>query len=1031
MPNPALYFSDAFAQSDLTSLWQQIDAYYLCSEETLIQALLPLLDEPPTVLQQAKDWVETIRSEPQPGLAIATLMQQFNLASKEGLALMTLAEALLRIPDEAGALALLQDKLALLDLQHLHQQHDLKQSHIWAIALAQQLVTDTDSPSGLLGQLWRKMEHKTLLAAVRKAMHLLGDQFVFAENIEDALQQQYDLTAPLTRYSFDMLGEAAICKADVDQYFTAYLNAIIATGRNDNKAQCSISIKLSALCARYENFQQEKAIRQIGDRMLQLLLQARNLDVAITLDAEEAHRLELSLQIFSELLQTDICQGWGGLGLAVQAYSKRALPTLGWLEQLAKHTKTPIPVRLVKGAYWDTEIKLAQQQGLTDYPVFTDKAATDLNYQVCARFLLSEQCQFLQPQFASHNAYTLSALCHIPTTKTFELQRLHGMGEQLHQQLNQQFAIPTRIYAPIGSYSTLLPYLVRRLMENGASASFVFQLHQPANASIELLTPIRQQLQSNQQPIPLPQDVFQPLRDNSPGLNSGSLSTLSSHYRALSQPMPLYECHPMVGGAIHEGNDLLSVYSPHDQQRLLGYRNLCTEQQIGEALACAEHFLPTWRQYSLTQRSQVLENYATLLASNAATLIPLCMAEAGKTLSDAIDELREAIDFCYYYAKLAHAQLSPLQLAAVTGEENTLRYQGKGIFLCISPWNFPLAIFTGQIAAALVTGNCVLTKPASATSLLAAQAVKLWIEAGVPPEALQFIPYRGGEHTQRLLQDSRLSGVAFTGSTAVAATLNQQLGQRSTAPIASLIAETGGINAMLVDSSALPEQVIRDVLRSAFNSAGQRCSALRVLYLQRDIADALENRLTGAMQELCIGDPMLSSTDIGPVIDTRAQMKIFEHIERQRLAGRLLFEMTLPEATDSGCFVPPTLIRLHSLDELTEEVFGPVLHIIRYDQDQLDRVLAEISRSGFGLTLGIHSRNDNIIDTICNAVDVGNIYINRDQVGAVVAAQPFGGMGLSGTGPKAGGPNYLKAFCREQTICRNTTAEGGDRELLS
>ncbi len=1030
MLNPRFYFSDEFAQYTAEHFWQQLDDCYLCDEQTLVKTLLPLLEESPLIQDRAEQWVTDIRSDKHSSLAVAELMQQFDLASDEGLALLSLAEALLRIPDETGALGILQDKLSLLDLSRFIEEQSLHQSQIWALALAQQIVSHEDCPTSLLGKLWRKMEHKSLLAAVRKAMHLLGDQFVFAQTIEDALQEQFDQATPLTRFSFDMLGEAAVCKADVDQYFSAYLNAIEAVGRSSNREGCSVSIKLSALCPRYENLQQEKAIRQIGDRLLQLLLQARDLDVAITLDAEEASRLELSLQIFAELLQTEICRNWGGLGLAVQAYSKRALPVLAWLEKLAQKLDTPIPVRLVKGAYWDSEIKWAQQQGLTDYPVFTCKAATDLNYLICARFLLSEPCQYLQPQFATHNALTLSQLCQISTSKSFEVQRLHGMGDQLHQRMQQEYSIPSRIYAPIGDYRTLLPYLVRRLMENGSSASFVFQLNQKHQPTDNLLRPISERLQTHQQIIPLPQDLFLPYRKNSSGINTGSLQLLDQHYQHLKQPLPLYECHPIIGGELCEGHDLHQVYAAHDNQRLLGYLNHCSESQIKDALNTAEHFQTTWQNTPVETRADYLESYANALQDHADALIPLCMAEAGKTLPDAIDELREAIDFCYYYAQQARVQLQPVELPGVTGEKNTLHYLGKGAVLCISPWNFPLAIFTGQIAAGLVTGNCVLAKPASATSLLAAQAVSIWFEIGLPPQALQLIPYRGGAFTQQLLEDSRLTGVVFTGSTEVASALNQQLGQRTTGPIASLVAETGGINAMIVDSSALPEQVIHDVLRSAFNSAGQRCSALRVLYLQREIAEALEARLIGAMKELTIGNPMQMATDVGPVINTPAQLKILEHIERQRLARRVMFEMSLPPETDSGCYVPPTLIRLHSMDELTEEVFGPVLHIIRYDADQLDRVLAEIRRSGFGLTLGIHSRNNRTIQTIVDHARVGNIYINRDQVGAVVAAHPFGGMGLSGTGPKAGGPDYLKAFCREQSVCRNTTAEGGNRELL-
>lgn len=1034
-------FSSEFSNYFQEELWEAISHYYCFDEQELVAQLQhSLLETDPAPL--AKIWIDEIREQPSDPFSVTELMAKFGLSSDEGIALLALAESLLRVPDRATAEALIADKLHNLDITDILSDEENSNwseiSTVWGLAIGQQLISTENKADNILQTLWSRLGNQTVHAALKFALEHLGKQFVFAESIQDGLDNRNDYSAETTAFSFDMLGEAAICQQDVDFYFSAYLEAIQSAGENPHSADTSISIKLSALHPRLENTQLEDVQSKLLHRLLQLIVTARNLDIAITIDAEEAERLELSLIIFEELLRSELCQGWGKLGLAVQAYSKRALPVLAWLQSIAEDTETKIPVRLVKGAYWDTEIKRAQQQGLTDYPVFTRKAATDLSYMICARFLLSEQSSYLQPQFATHNALTVSYIQQLNSQKSFEFQRLHGMGAALYEQAQKTTdnignKSLCRIYAPIGSQTTLLPYLVRRLLENGANSSFLFQLHDQSISTDQLLLLPSQILEQNTEPkLPKPSDIFQPVRPNSMGINLGNLMQLraiNARLNALKEKQ--WFSQPVVAGEICEGINLTQTHSPHQLDKLVGYRSYCSIDLVKNAINSADTFLNEWRNHPLEQRAAILRRYAGTLESHKDELITLIIREAGKTLTDALDEIREAVDFCYYYANIAENCFSPEELISVTGESNRLLHQGRGVFLCISPWNFPLAIFTGQIAAALVSGNTILAKPSSNTSLVAFRAVELWYAAGLPIQALQYIPYQRDELSDALLTDSRIAGIAFTGSMTTASSLNLALAKRIGTPIAPLIAETGGLNAMITDSTALPEQLIRDVLRSAFNSAGQRCSALRVLYLQEEIADTIEEKLIGAMNELVIGNPEKLITDIGPVIHKHALEKLYQHIELYRVKGRIIHELELDDYHNNGYFVPPTLIRLHTLDELSEEIFGPVLHLVRYSRDDLERIISEINRSGYGLTLGIHSRNHHFIEQISHKAEVGNIYINRDQVGAVVGAQPFGGMGLSGTGPKAGGPNYLKFFSREQTVTENTTAVGGNPSLIS
>lgn len=1031
-------FIDSLAnEASLQQYWHALRHYHVSDEPSLIEELKRQTADI-AIDKRAAEWITELRSQPQTPFAINEIMARFGLDSDEGVVLLALAEALLRIPDSTTAQAFIQDKLGELDLIRFIPQQDagwLEQSSFWGLAISQNLLAADTSSDSLLSNIWQKLGRNSLQAALEFAINKIGQQFVFAEEIHTALERRCDYHPQLSRFSFDMLGEAAICEADAEQYFQAYLEAIQAAGSSEQK-DSSISIKLSALHPRLQNTQWQRLQQPLLNRLFQLLVLARDKDVAITIDAEESHRLELSLLIFENLLRSELCQGWGKLGLAVQAYSKRSLPVLAWLAALSAQTQTPIPVRLVKGAYWDFEIKYAQQQGLSGYPVFTQKAATDLSYLACAKFLLSAQSALLTPQFASHNVATVAAITQLASelstersnARVYEFQRLHGMGEAFYTVMQQHLAIPCRIYAPVGLQQTLLPYLVRRLLENGANSSFVFKLNDSTIAIDELLASPIEQLQPDSA-LPLPEQVFQPVRAAASGTSLDSLSDIESWQSYLAQNHHPAFSQPIIAGELSEGEALQQTFSPYKLDQSIGYRGLCSTAQIKQAISSAEAAFAPWQQVTVDARAEILCRYAQLLEKHKQSLVRLCVMEAGKCLQDALDEVREAIDFCYYYAEQAKQELVPQSLPAITGETNQLQYQGRGIFVCISPWNFPLAIFTGQIAAALVTGNTVLAKPASACTLIAYKAAELWHEAGLPAECLQFMPFASSIGEDALFSDSRIAGVAFTGSSHSAAQINLALAQRPFSAIATLIAETGGQNAMIVDSTALIEQVVNDAIRSAFNNAGQRCSALRVLYVPSEISNIVEAKLIGTMKTLEIGNPQVLSTDIGPVISKQAMDTLFEHIERQRVLNNLVYECPLDDHHNNGYFVPPTLIRLRSMEQLSNEVFGPVLHLISYEVDQIDRVVHEINRSGYGLTLGIHSRNQHFIEHISAAVDAGNIYINRDQIGASVAAQPFGGMGMSGTGPKAGGPNYLQQFIREKTLTQNTTASGGNLAL--
>jgi len=995
------------------------------------------------VIREARALVESIRRKRSEGLD--AFLAEYDLSSTEGVVLMCLAEALLRIPDDETADKLIAEKLGDADWQaHIGASESLfVNASTWALMLTGKLVRAEELPGqplkSVLARLMDRLGDRVVRGALRQAMRILGHQFVMGRTIEEALRRADD--APQYCYSFDMLGEAALTAADADKYFDAYRGAIEAlrtrTSANaDVTTAPSISVKLSALHPRYEYSQAKRAVPEIADKLEQLVVAAAEAGSAVTIDAEEADRLELSLAIFEQVFKRRSLSGCSGVfGIAVQAYQKRAWPVIRWLEELAHSRHRVIPVRLVKGAYWDTEIKRAQQQGLAGYPVFTRKTSTDVSFLACAKALLHES-PHLYPQFATHNAHTVAWLMHVGARDRFEFQRLHGMGEELYGELlkSSHFDRPVRVYAPVGSHEDLLPYLVRRLLENGANTSFVNRVTR-ADAPIDEVTadPVEateRRLHALPHPsIPLPAAIFGRERANSRGWNLADGLELKRLAASLERTAPgAWEASPVVDGQRRSGRPV-EQRDPADRRRVVGRVQWADAAVARDALAVAHEAWPEWNDARVDVRAAVLERAADRFEADAPELIARCIAEAGKTVADAVAEVREAVDFLRYSAAQARRLFTaPIVLPGPTGEHNELRLNGRGVFVCISPWNFPLAIFTGQVAAALVAGNTVIAKPAEQSSLVAARAVELLAAAGLPRQVLQFLPGDGREIAEALLPDGRVAGVAFTGSVETARAIDQMLSGRD-GPLATLIAETGGVNAMIVDSSALPEQVVRDAVVSAFNSTGQRCSALRLLCLQDDTAERILEMLRGHMAELVIGDPALLSTDIGPVIDDDARRMLEEHVDGLRDRVRMMCALGPEHA--HGCFFPPTLIELDSARDLTREVFGPVLHYVRYAEHRLDDVVDAINSTGYGLTLGVHSRIDSVARSIARRARVGNVYVNRNMIGAQVGVQPFGGMGLSGTGPKAGGPHYLLQFATEQTYTVNTMAIGGNPTLLS
>ncbi|MDE2306447.1 MAG: bifunctional proline dehydrogenase/L-glutamate gamma-semialdehyde dehydrogenase PutA [Gammaproteobacteria bacterium] len=993
----------------------------------------------------AKSLVEGARARRDERPFLDAFLQEFGLSNQEGIALMCIAEALLRIPDDATADRLIAEQLASGDWSsHAGRSESLfVNASTWGLMLTGGIL-DLDSTikadaAGWLRSLTRKAGEPVVRLAVRRAMRIIGGEFVVGRTIEEALKRSA-VEPALGLCSFDMLGEGARTLRDADRYLASYEHAIDAIGAGANGRAphevSSISIKLSALEPRYAPLQRERALARLLPRVEALAERAAAAGIQMTIDAEEADRLDLSLDVIEALCRNTRTRDWPGLGLAVQAYGKRAPDVIDWVAALARESRRRVTVRLVKGAYWDSEIKRAQERGLDGYPVYTRKLTTDVSYLACAGRLFGAR-DLIYPQFATHNAHSIAAVLELaPSGASYEFQRLHGMGGLLYAEAIRRIENFPRVraYAPVGEHKDLLAYLVRRLLENGANTSFVNRFMDEKVPVEEIVRdPVAEieRLQNVANPeIPVPADLY-PDRRNSRGVDPGNPLQIEAISAAIArQRGQRHRAGPILDGQQLDGEGV-TIENPSDRRETVGGVREASGEEIGRAFDLAAAAQPAWNRMGGAARAAVLEQAADLLESRREQFYELLVREAGKTIGDAIAEVREAADFCRYYALAARTHFeSGERLRGPTGETNELSLQGRGVFACISPWNFPLAIFTGQTVAALAAGNAVVAKPAEPTPLVAARCVALLHEAGVTPGALQFTPCAGRIFAETAFRHPALAGVAMTGSTATALTINRALAAREGA-ILPLIAETGGLNAMLVDSTALPEQVVDDVVTSAFMSAGQRCSALRLLFLQEDVADPIIEMIAGAMEELVIGDPAKIETDVGPVISAAAAQKLLAHVERMRVEARILKSCRLGEAQRHGTFVAPQMIELRDAAQLTREEFGPILHVVRYRAREVDRVLEAIRTSGYGLTLGVQTRLESFWRHVHRETAVGNVYVNRNMIGAVVGVQPFGGSGLSGTGPKAGGPQYLPRFAAERTITVNTTATGGNAALLN
>lgn len=1029
---------------DTAPLRTAIRAAYLADERETVERLArgarlaPLAEE--RVRATAESLVKDVRLR-QAASPLDAFLREYDLSSREGVVLMCLAEALLRIPDAATADRLIRDQLPRGDWEkHLgHSGSFFVNASTFGLLLTGRVVALEEAPGDTLTAALKRLAARggepVVRAVLKSAMGILARQFVMGETIEEALEAREP--SPLTRYSFDMLGEAALTAREAERYFQAYAHAIeVLAGTShgtDPWAAPGVSIKLSALHPRYEYAQRRRVMEELVPRLKALARRARDARLVVTLDAEESERLELMLDVFAAVYQSDEWEGWEGFGLAVQSYQKRALAVIDWLAAVARAGGRRIPLRLVKGAYWDAEIKRAQVQGLEGYPVFTRKRHTDVSYLACVRAMLAAQDAFFC-QFATHNAQTIAYVLECAgAERGFEFQRLHGMGEALYREVQAREPVPCRVYAPVGSFDALLPYLVRRLLENGANTSFVNRVGHP-QVPIERLVedPVATVAREGAMPhprIPLPLDLFAPERKNSLGFSFADPAALQAVMRGLEQALSHpWSAAPLVGGRRLPGRPV-PVRDPSERRRQVGEVIEATPAQAAEAIERARAAMPAWDRTPVEERASILERAADLLEAHREALMARIVREAGRTLPNALAEVREAADFCRYYAAQARRQLREAMLPGPTGEENRLRLRGRGVFVCVSPWNFPLSIFVGQVAAALAAGNGVVAKPAPQTPLTAMKAAELMLEAGIPEEVLHLVP--GGRALGAVLTaHPAIAGVAFTGSFETARAIEAVLGRRE-GPMVPFIAETGGLNAMVVDSSALTEQVVADVIQSAFDSAGQRCSALRLLFLQEEVAERTLEMLAGAMDELKLGDPLHLDTDVGPLIDEAARERLLAHLRGIEHQARLVGMARLPAEEEAGCFFAPRVLEIERADLLRREVFGPILHVVRWRSSELDQVVEAINATGYGLTLGVHSRVDSTIERILERARVGNVYVNRNMIGAVVGSQPFGGEGLSGTGPKAGGPHTLPRYAVERSICVNTAAAGGNAALLA
>lgn len=1036
---------------EFSDLRLAITRAYRADETESVQSLLAIaeLSDPDLarVKAKARDLVGLVRDRRLGKGGLDAFLFEYSLSSQEGIALLCLAEALLRIPDSHTADKLIRDKITSANWeQHVGKSTStFVNAATWGLILTGKIVSDNaTNPNNLsraIKGLFKRGGESLVRSAVLQAMRILGKQFVMGTTIGKAMQRAAKREKMGFRYSYDMLGEAARTAQDASKYFERYKQAIIeigaaSAGQNSTNGP-GISIKLSALHPRYEPTKKQRVLSELLHAVKTLAVLAKQHDIGFTIDAEEADRLDLSLDLMEVLIKDPELAGWDGFGCAVQAYQKRAPYVIDWLVALARKYNRKITIRLVKGAYWDSEIKWAQERGLNGYPVFTRKAATDVSYIACVHKLLAST-DVVYSQFATHNAYTVAMVLELAerySCSNFEFQCLHGMGDALYLPTidTARLGVPCRVYAPVGGHEHLLAYLVRRLLENGANTSFVNRIVDENLPVEELIADpcvkIKQLVVVPHVDIALPINLYGKSRQNSRGIDLSNpleiepLLQFIEQYKAEVPDLP-------TSIAASEPLTTRNIYQPANRERRVGAIKDITSKIVEQILQQAEKYKAIWNMTDVAVRAKYIEDVAGLLEQERNDFIALLVQESGKTISDAIAEVREAIDFCRYYSQIAREDFLPLEMTGPTGEHNQVTLCGRGVFLCISPWNFPLAIFTGQVVASLLAGNVVVAKPASQTPLIAAKMVDLLHRAGIPSGVVQLMPGSGSKIGNLVVSDQRIKGVMFTGSTETARSINQLLSTRPGA-IIPFVAETGGQNAMIVDSSALPEQVVADVLVSAFGSAGQRCSSLRILYLQEDVADSMLQMLVGAMQELVVGDPASFATDIGPVIDQNSYNTLMQHCVVMDKIGTLLYRVPLANnLLVQGNFFAPCVYEIQDIKLLTGEVFGPILHVIRYNAKDLLKVIADINSTGYGLTLGIHSRISEVADFISARANVGNIYVNRSMIGAVVGVQPFGGEGLSGTGPKAGGPRYLHRLATERTLSINTAATGGNTSLM-
>ena len=952
----------------------------------------------------------------------AKLIHEFSLTSNEGIVLMCLAEALLIIPDSTTINDLIEDKIPIGDWKkYIKNDKDLfvNISSIAFLLTGKIVEEKPDETKSILGKVVKNLSGPLLRNAIKKAINILAKQFVFEKDINSAIKYSDESKHSKYTFSFDMLGESAVTYEDSERYYKQYEDAIIATGKSKHPEKKSISIKLSSLHPRYERNKIELLQKELFPKVRKLTELGRENKVDICFDAEEADRLNLSLFIFKDIIESNLIdEEYHGFGFAVQAYQKRAFFVLDWLNDYLNKVNKKINIRLVKGAYWDTEIKIAQEQGFIDYPVFTKKFATDISYLACAHKLLENDNIF--SQFATHNAYSIAYIKTLFENKEFEFQKLHGMGDEIYSYLEQDEKFRCRVYAPVGGYKDLLPYLVRRLLENGANTSFIHQL-KSKNLDIDKLiqSPLDKIEKLDYDKIPKPLQIY-PDRINSKGLDL-SEENIIEKLNSVILKKEIF-AFSIVDGKDLKSKDINDIISPQNG-KIIGQKFFADNQIVENAINALKNYSSEWKKFPIEKKSEIFLNFANLIEENINEIIEIGAKESGKSIKNSIAEIREAVDFCRYYSKEAINIFKEQVLHGPTGELNKYKLIGKGLSLVISPWNFPVAIFIGQTVAALITGNVVLTKPAEQSSYAAYYIIKLLLKAGLPKEAIALVLGDGALIANKVLADPKLKNVIFTGSLVTAKIIQSNLQKKESIP--TFIAETGGLNCMIVDSSALPEHVVKDVVLSGFDSAGQRCSACRILCVEENIYEKIKEILIGAMTTQSIGDPSVLATDIGPVIDKEALTNIKTHISKFDKVYQSKY------IEKEGTFIPPTLIELDKITDLKNEIFGPVVHMIKYKANEIDKLVDDINELGFGLTLGIHSRIDKTINRIVARAEIGNIYINRNMIGAVVGVQPFGGYEKSGTGPKAGGPEYLKRLCHEQSISNNTSSMGGNASLLA